>query len=40
MDKELIEVLHYTQNKLLKIKEILINMDIWEAVESKVKELE
>lgn len=37
MRKELIELLHECQNRLLAIKQILEEMDIWEEVYNKSK---
>lgn len=37
MNKELIEVLHECQNKLLALKEVLEEMNLWEEVYKKAK---
>ncbi len=38
MDKELVEILHNTQNTLFKLKEILEKMGIWEEVKKQIKD--
>lgn len=35
-DKELIETLHYCQNNLLKVKEVLEEMRLWEEVKKQI----
>lgn len=39
-DKELKDTLVYCQNKLIAIKEVLVEMGMWEVVEKKAEELE